>query len=97
VEDPEIGIDVQQHATVTTAESDCPVEGGVAFTRWGTVSLGAVLAGLAAGMFAQNVPVADLVRRSPPSVNLPPELADFSIDNRFAATLVGKDSFQFVD
>jgi len=89
VEDPEIGVDVQQHSTVTTTESDCPVEGGVAFTRWGTVSVGAVLAGLAAGMFAQNVPLTDLLRRTPPLINLPPELVDSSIDNRFAATLVG--------
>jgi hypothetical protein len=74
---------------MSTAESDCPVEGGAVYTKWGTVSLGTVLAGLAAGLFPQAVQLSDLVRRSPPSVTLPPDLLGAVIDNRFAATLVG--------
>lgn len=95
--DQEADPELQPRAPVTTAESDCPVEGGTVFTRWGTVSLGAVLAGLAAGLYPQEVLVADLVRRMPPIVTLPEELGRATVDNKFAATLVGKDSFQFVD
>jgi hypothetical protein len=97
MEDPETDTDGEARVSTTTTESDCPVEGGAVFTRWGAVSLGTVLAGLAAGMFQQAVPLPDLVRRIPPDINLPAEVASSTIDNRFAATLVGKDSFQFVD
>lgn len=97
--EPDQGTDpeIQPRAPVTTAVSDCPVEGGAVFTKWGTVSLGTVLAGLAAGLFPQEVAVGDLVRRSPPTVILPPEMAGSTVDNRFASTLVGEYGFQFVD
>jgi len=98
-QEPESESPVEPRApvTTTTAQSDCPVEGGAVYTKWGAVSLGTVLAGIAAGLFPQNVPIAELVRRAPPAINLPPDLTGSTIDNRFAATLVGKDSLQFVD
>jgi len=95
--DQEPGPGLEPRAPVTTAESDCPLEGGAVYTRWGTVSLGAVLAGLAAGLYPQEVLVSDLVRRMPPVVTLPEEIARATVDNKFASTLVGKDSFQSVD
>jgi hypothetical protein len=66
------------------------------YTRWGTVSLGPVLAGLVAGLYEQIVPLTDLVMRIPP-VTLPNDLVGSTIDNRFGATLACKDSYQFVD
>jgi hypothetical protein len=91
---PETDFDVQPR---TSTESECPVEAGAVHTKWDTVSLGAVLAGLAAGLLPQQVSVGDLLQRTPSITNLPPELAVTTINNSFAATLAGKDSFQFVD
>ncbi|PNF34288.1 hypothetical protein B7P43_G16548 [Cryptotermes secundus] len=75
--------------TVTTVESDCPVENGVVRTKWGTVSLGAVLAGVAAGLYPQQIPLQEFVQRTISPRTLPPELMSTVIDNKFAATLVG--------
>lgn len=97
VADPETDIDVEPPVPSTAAQSECPVEGGAVHTRWGTVSLGAVLAGIGAGLFPQDVPVDNLVQRTSSQTILPPDMIGTTIDNRQAATLVGKDSFQFVD
>ena len=97
VVDPETDIDVEPPVPATATQSECPVEGGAVHTRWGTVSLGAVLAGLGAGLFPQEVPVANLVQRTDSQTLLPSDMIGSTINNRQAATLVGKDSFQFVD
>jgi len=89
VVDPETDIDVEPPVPATAAQSDCPVEGGAVHTRWGTVSLGAVLAGIGAGMFPQDVPVNNLVQRTTAQTILPPDMIGTTIDNRQAATLVG--------
>lgn len=86
-----------ERASANVGDSECPVEGGVVFTRWGTVSLGAVVAGLAAGMLPQNVPVENLVPSTSGVASLPPDVRGSTINNRFASTLVGKDRFQFLD
>lgn len=89
VADPETDVDIQPRATQTTTESDCPVENGVVYTKWGSVSLGSVLAGLAAGLYPQDIQLPALVQRNTPSRGLPKELESVAIDNKFAATLVG--------
>ncbi|CAH0724807.1 unnamed protein product, partial [Brenthis ino] len=45
-------------------ESACPILGGVVFTRWGAVSAGHVVAGIAGGAQFQNVPIANLAKGS---------------------------------
>jgi hypothetical protein len=77
--------------TVTTFESDCPVENGVVRTKWGSVSLGSVLTGLAAGLYPQQIQLQELVRKTMNSRTLSPELRSAVIDNKYAATLVGMD------
>jgi hypothetical protein len=77
--------------TVTTVESDCPVENGVVRTKWGSVSLGAVLAGLTAGLYPQQIPVQNLVLKTVSSRPLSIDLASALIDNKYAATLVGME------
>jgi hypothetical protein len=88
-------------ATISTVESDCPVENGVVRTDWGTVSLGTVLTGIAAGLYTQQIKISDLIQKAMNSKNLPQELLSATIDNKFAATLVGMDrnsiNFQFVN
>ncbi|KAH8401986.1 hypothetical protein KR009_009021 [Drosophila setifemur] len=71
--------------------SQCPVEDGLVRTRWGTVSAGTLIAGVAAGVQQQNVQVNTLLalssqrranwRSQSQTTN--------SIDNRWAATLAG--------
>jgi hypothetical protein len=84
-------------STVTTTESDCPVENGVVRTKWGTVSLGTVLAGLAAGLYPQQISLQELVQKTMNSRTLSSELMSTVIDNKYAATLVGMEHFSFVD
>lgn len=81
--------------TVSTVESDCPVENGVVRTDWGTVSLGTVLSGIVAGLFPQQIRISDLVQKAMHSRTLTPELSSAVVDNKFAATLVGMSSFPF--
>jgi len=85
VQDP---VDPAVRQQQNTQESQCPVENGVVLTRWGTVSLGPVIAGLVAGLFEQIVPLPDLIMKNPP-IALSPELQTATVDNRFGATLSG--------
>jgi hypothetical protein len=87
----------RSRATVSTSESDCPVENGAVRTDWGTVSLGAVLSGIAAGSYPQEIQISDLVQKAMHSRTLTPELRSAAVDNKFAATLVGMDSFPLVN
>ncbi|XP_041975625.1 uncharacterized protein LOC121730583 [Aricia agestis] len=45
-------------------DSTCPLLDGVAYTKWGAVSAGNVIAGIAAGAQLQNVPILELVKGS---------------------------------
>jgi hypothetical protein len=80
-------------STVTTTESDCPVENGAVATNWGTVSLGSVLSGLAAGLYPQQTELKNFVQKTMSSRTLSPELRSALIDNKYAATLVGTEYF----
>lgn len=44
--------------------SACPILGGVVSTRWGAVSAGHVVAGIAGGAQFQNVPITNLAKGS---------------------------------
>ncbi|PSN29613.1 hypothetical protein C0J52_26532 [Blattella germanica] len=73
--------------SVTSEESDCPVELGVVRTEWGSVSLGTVLAGIAAGLYSQQIQVQKLVAGGPRAHTLSAALSTSLVDNKFAATL----------
>lgn len=45
-------------------QSTCPILGGVVNTRWGAVSAGHLIAGIAAGAELQQVPVLELAKSS---------------------------------
>ncbi|XP_063219801.1 uncharacterized protein LOC134529535 [Bacillus rossius redtenbacheri] len=78
-------------ALFSVALSDCPVENGVMMTASGAVSVASVLAGIAAGLEPQTVPLANLAAASTRS-NALVEAASTSaaaVDNRWAATLAG--------
>lgn len=76
----------------SNAISQCPVENGVIRTTWGTISVGPLLAGIAAGVVQQSVTTRELLlltkayshgRRGGRQQTL------LSVDNRWAATLAG--------
>lgn len=76
--------------------SQCPVENGVIMTRWGTISPGTLIAGIAAGLEPQNVRVLDIIPlRADPGANdqfrrkNARQSATMTVDNRWAATLSG--------
>lgn len=64
--------------------SDCPIENGVVSTRWGSVNLGNLLAGIAAGLNPLNVRTTDLNSKAKKPVY------DGQMDNKFAATFAGE-------
>uniref|UniRef100_A0A0A1XL35 N-acetylmuramoyl-L-alanine amidase n=1 Tax=Zeugodacus cucurbitae TaxID=28588 RepID=A0A0A1XL35_ZEUCU len=71
--------------------SQCPVENGVIWTPWGTVSAGTLLAGVATGLQQQSVQLRTLLALSSRNngyTNLP-QTATVNVDNRWAATLAG--------
>ncbi|KRT78890.1 hypothetical protein AMK59_8284 [Oryctes borbonicus] len=47
--------DPNQRVSTTITTSDCPIEGGAMYTRWGAVQAGTVIAGIAAGLEPQIV------------------------------------------
>ncbi|XP_017051700.2 uncharacterized protein LOC108095203 [Drosophila ficusphila] len=76
----------------TEVISQCPVEDGLVRTRWGTVSAGTVIAGIAAGVQQQTVQLNTLLalasqRNAGPRARQ--SQTGNSIDNRWAATLAG--------
>nr|XP_036230941.1 uncharacterized protein LOC106625100 isoform X2 [Bactrocera oleae] len=77
--------------TASNQISQCPVENGVIWTPWGTVSAGALLAGVATGLQQQTVQLRTLLALSSRNngyTNLP-QTATVGVDNRWAATLAG--------
>ncbi|XP_067008368.2 uncharacterized protein [Anabrus simplex] len=63
-------------------ESACPVENGVVYTRWGSVSAGTLIAGIATGLAQQEVSIFDI----PTKYN---GTTDIKVNNQWAATLAG--------
>lgn len=43
----------------TTESSTCPIENGVIFTKYGSVNIGNVIAGIATGLNPMDVPLSD--------------------------------------
>lgn len=64
--------------------SACPVENGVIRTKWGAISGGALIAGIAAGLEPQTVSIKQVLGTKSQNVNV-----NLNIDNRWAATLAG--------
>lgn len=60
--------------TVTITLSDCPVENGAVYTRWGTVQAGVVVSGIAAARELQTIKVQE----------------NYVVNGIYASTLVGK-------
>lgn len=71
---PNSDVDILPKAILpNVAVSRCPLEYGVVYTKWGAVSAGNVLAGIAAGSEPQSVPVDN----------------KYKVDNILGATLAG--------
>lgn len=76
----------------SNAISQCPVENGVIRTTWGSVSVGPLLAGIAAGIVQQTVTTRELLlltRAYTHGRHSGRQQTQLSIDNRWAATLSG--------
>lgn len=76
----------------SNAVSQCPVENGVVRTPWGTVSVGPLLAGIAAGVVQQSVTTRELLlltRAYSHGRHGGRQQTTLSVDNRWAATLAG--------
>ncbi|XP_055855905.1 uncharacterized protein LOC129919096 isoform X2 [Episyrphus balteatus] len=69
--------------------SQCPVENGVIWTPWGTVSAGNLIAGIAAGYQPQSIQLKTLLALSRRPGQYGGRQSTLSIDNRWAATLAG--------
>lgn len=73
--------------------SQCPIENGVLRNKWGAVSAGTLLSGIAAGLIPQQVRPSDLLPRMRANVNKPGKRVTRQtqrvVDNRWAATLAG--------
>nr|XP_012215807.1 PREDICTED: uncharacterized protein LOC105668157 [Linepithema humile] len=66
--------------------SKCPVENGVIKTDWGAVSIGSVIAGIAAGLQPEMVKLADVFPNEPPERRA--NLSEL-VDNKWLATVAG--------
>lgn len=70
--------------------SQCPLEGGVVWTPWGTVSAGSLIAGIAAGLQPQTVQVANLLKILAKDHKVSRQVnARLSVSSVYAATLAG--------
>lgn len=69
-----------------TPKSQCPVEDGIVQTQWGAVSVGPLLAGIAAGLQPQKVTIRELVDTKSGDMS---DITTITVDNKFAATLAG--------
>ncbi|XP_037914932.1 uncharacterized protein LOC119653884 isoform X2 [Hermetia illucens] len=78
--------------------SQCPIEGGVMWTPWGSVSAGTVIAGIAAGLQPQTIQVGTLLQtfkrantgRWTGKPLQQQQQINLNVDNRWAATLAGE-------
>ncbi|XP_058462010.1 uncharacterized protein LOC131437003 [Malaya genurostris] len=73
----------------SNAISACPVENGVVYTRWGALSAGTVLAGIAAGIEPQMVEIRNLIPTKNGQLRARQQVQPLRVDNRWAATLAG--------
>lgn len=76
----------------SNAVSQCPVENGVIRTTWGSVAVGPLLAGIAAGLVQQSVTTRELLlltRAYSHGRHGNRQQTVLSVDNRWAATLAG--------
>lgn len=69
--------------------SQCPLENGIVSTRWGAITGGTLIAGIAAGLRQESVMVRDLVALSRHGEYKSGRQASPQVDNRWAATLAG--------
>lgn len=67
-------------------QSQCPILDGVVSTRWGEVSAGNVIAGIAAGAQPQTIPITELAKGS---IINQPNVQSF-VTALYPATLSGK-------
>ncbi|XP_065347967.1 uncharacterized protein LOC135944740 [Cloeon dipterum] len=87
-EDTNANLDGRAAQQRQTPESTCPIEEGVVWTKWGAVSAGALIAGIAAGFELQDVPLNQMQLSMPQDV--PVVFANAGpVNNLFAATLSG--------
>ncbi|XP_058836615.1 uncharacterized protein LOC131693093 [Topomyia yanbarensis] len=84
-----IGDDAGLVDIASNAISACPVENGVVHTRWGTLSAGTVLAGIAAGIEPQTIEVRNLIPTKNAQFRARQQAQPLRVDNRWAATLSG--------
>lgn len=71
----------------TVAHSQCPILGGVIHTRWGAVSAGNLIAGIAAGLEPQRVSLTELFKT--PNMSPNTNVQQF-VTSIFPATIGGK-------
>ncbi|XP_055907515.1 uncharacterized protein LOC129942548 [Eupeodes corollae] len=69
--------------------SQCPVENGVIWTPWGTVTAGNLIAGIAAGLQPQTIQLKTLLALSRRPGQFGGRQSTLTVDNRWAATLAG--------
>ncbi|XP_032678684.1 uncharacterized protein LOC116847626 [Odontomachus brunneus] len=62
--------------------SNCPVENGVIKTNWGPVSIGSVIAGIAAGLQPETIQLSTLFPKKP-------HLSNVTVNNKWIATISG--------
>lgn len=67
--------------------SQCPVENGVISTRWGALSGGPLLTGIATGLQSENIQITQLL--SPSRGQYRSGRLGATVDNRWAATIAG--------
>ncbi|CAG9800609.1 unnamed protein product [Chironomus riparius] len=88
-----VDVGVQQgQVDGTQSPSQCPVENGVIFSTWGSISAGAVMAGIATGLVPQTITVRELITNDHimEHYKLARQTAgQMTVDNRYAATLSG--------
>ena len=66
--------------------SECPIENGVVYTNFGSVTMGTVVAGIAAGLNRQYI---DPTQLNVDPNDIKPELKGVKVDNVWATTMAG--------
>ena len=70
--------------------SQCPVENGVISTTWGALAGGPLLSGIATGLWAENIPLRDLMATQRGQYRSGrQQQGQNMLDNRWAATIAG--------
>lgn len=82
VDDPAV-VPGLQPRNMESSVSQCPVEDGIVHSVWGSVAVGPLLMGIAAGLQVTRVPIRDLVSKNTTYSGL-------IVDNRYALTMAGR-------